>query len=195
MAKMLKWRNALGIAAALSFLAAAAGCGSGKEEIYPLAVDGTEIVLDQTAMQTIYDAGFEVSVMDTSTGSIQWYEVEPDMPLDVDSIYTEIYIGKGGEPYAVVGVVTEEACAVKNGVIYSFTSAEGGLDKISISSVPLTDLTEEKALEIEEKLEANGYYQSCVTESKILRITRENGATGAVTKLEVEVRYDIEDTK
>lgn len=195
MIKLTNWRKALGIAAAMVFLAAAAGCGGEKEAIYPLSVDGTEITLDQTTMQTIYDAGFEVSVMDTSVGSVQWYEIEADMPLDADSVYTDIYIGKGGEPYASVSVVTGEACAVRDGVVYFLKSEEGGLDKIAIASVPLTELTGEKALEIEPKLESNEYYQSCVTDSRILRITRENGAAGAVTKLEVEVRYDIDYTK
>ena len=59
MIKLTNWRKALGIAAAMVFLAAAAGCGGEKEAIYPLSVDGTEITLDQTTMQTIYDAGFE----------------------------------------------------------------------------------------------------------------------------------------
>ena len=45
----------------------AAGCGNGEGEIYPLTVDGTAITLDVTTMQTIYDAGFEVTVLDTST--------------------------------------------------------------------------------------------------------------------------------
>lgn len=189
MSGRMKRKIALAAAAAAVFLTAA-GCGGGKEEIYPLSVDGTEITLDQTTMQTIYDAGFEVSVMDTSIGSVQWYEVEADMPLDADSVYTGIYIGKGGEPYAVIGVVTEEACAVRDGVVYSFMSAEGGLDKISIASVPLAELTGEKALEIEERLKAGEDGQSYVTDSRILRITRESGA---VTELEVEVRYDIDD--
>ena len=42
----------------------AAGCGNGEGEIYPLTVDGTAITLDVTTMQTIYDAGFEVTVYD-----------------------------------------------------------------------------------------------------------------------------------
>lgn len=193
--KTMRWKRVLGAAAALALAVSVIGCGAGKEEIYPLSVDGTEITLDQTTVQTLYDAGFEISVMDTSTGSVQWYAIEEDMPLDADSVYTGIYIGKGDERYASIGVVTEDACEMKDGVIYSLTSAEDGLDKIAIASVLLTDLTEEKALEIEKKLGANEYYQSYVTDKKILRITRENGATGAVTKLEVEVRYDIDYTK
>ncbi len=50
MIKLTNWRKALGIAAAMVFLAAAAGCGGEKEAIYPLSVDGTEITLDQTTM-------------------------------------------------------------------------------------------------------------------------------------------------
>ena len=193
--KMVRWKRVLGAAAALALAVSVIGCGAGEGEIYPLSVDGTEITLDQTTVQTLYDAGFEISVMDTSTGSVQWYAIEEDMPLDADSVYTGIYIGKAGERYASIGVVTEDACEMKDGVIYSLTSAGGGLDKVAIASVLLTDLTGEKALEIEKKLEANEYYQSYVTDKRILRITRENGAAGAVTKLEVEVRYDIDYTK
>lgn len=189
------WKKRLaGIVAGLLMMAAVTGCGSKEGPIYPLTVDGTEITLDVTTMQAIYDAGFEVTVMDNSSGSVQWFEVDADTPLDADSVYTMVYIGKGGERYASVSVVTEKACPMQESVIYALTSTEAGLNKITIASVLLTDLSEEKALEIEKNLESTDYYQSCVTDSKILRITRENGATGAVTKLEVEVRYDIDYT-
>lgn len=167
-----------------------AGCGSKEGEIYPLTVDGTGITLDVTTMQTIYDAGFEVTVLDTST--MDRYEIAPDTPLDADSVYTGVSIGKGGDVYASLSVVTEEACAINESVIYSFTGFGNYADKITIAEVPLTELTEEKAKGIEKKLEDGEYYQSYVSDSRILRITRENGARGAVTQLEVEVRYEID---
>lgn len=167
-----------------------AGCGSKEGEIYPLTVDGTGITLDVTTMQTIYDAGFEVTVLDTST--MDRYEIAPDTPLDADSVYTGVSIGKGGDVYASLSVVTEEACAINESVIYSFTGFGNYADKITIAEVSLTELTEEKAKGIEKKLEDGEYYQSYVSDSRILRITRENGARGAVTQLEVEVRYEID---
>ena len=167
-----------------------AGCGSKEGEIYPLTVDGTGITLDVTTMQTIYDAGFEVTVLDTST--MERYEIAPDTPLEADSVYTGVSIGKGGDVYASLSVVTEEACAINESVIYSFTGFGNYADKITIAEVPLTELTEEKAKGIEKKLEDGEYYQSYVSDSRILRITRENGAKGAVTQLEVEVRYEID---
>ena len=167
-----------------------AGRGSKEGEIYPLTVDGTGITLDVTTMQTIYDAGFEVTVLDTST--MERYEIAPDTPLDADSVYTGVSIGKGGDVYASLSVVTEEACAINESVIYSFTGFGNYADKITIAEVPLTELTEEKAKGIEKKLEDGEYYQSYVSDSRILRITRENGAKGAVTQLEVEVRYEID---
>lgn len=190
------WKKLAGIAAGVLALLSIMGCGGAgeKEEIYPLTVDGTAITLDETTMQTIYDAGFEVSVLDTSSTPVQWYEVEADMPLDAESVYTGIYIGRDGVKYASVSIVTEDACAMKDGVIYALRNTEDGLDKVTISSVLLTDLTEEKAKEIESRLEANEYFQSYVTDYKILRIKRENGDTGAVTEMEVEVRYEIDYT-
>lgn len=170
--------------------ALAAGCGNGEGEIYPLTVDGTAITLDVTMMQTIYDAGFEVTVLDTST--MDRYEIAADTPLDADSVYTGVNIGKGGDVYATLGVVTEDACTMNESVIYSLTGYSNAVDNITIASVPLAELTEEKAKEIEKKLEDGEYYQSYVSDSRILRITRENGAKGAVTQLEVEVRYEID---
>ena len=121
------------------------GLRKGKDEIYPLTVDGTEIMLDQTTMQEIFDAGFTVSVRDDSSGSVQWYEIEADMMLDAESVYTGIYIGKNDERYALISVVTEDACQVRDSVVYALKSTEEGIGKIAISSVLLTDLTEEKA--------------------------------------------------
>ena len=151
------WEKVVAVAAGLILLALVAGCGAEEGEIYPLTVDGTAITLDETKMQTIYDAGFEVTVLDTST--MDRYEIVADTPLDADSVYTGVSIGKNGEVYA---------------------------------SVPLAELTEEKAKEVEKKLEDGEHYQSYVSDSRILRITREHGATGAVTQLEVEVRYEID---
>ncbi len=192
MRKALRKRMAV-VAVGLVLLALAAGCGGAKEgEIYPLTVDGTDITLDVTTMQAIYDAGFEVTVLDTST--MDRYEIAADTPLDADSVYTGVNIGKDGDIYASLSVVTEDACAISESVIYSFTGFGGFGDKIAIASIPLTELTEEKAKEIEKKLEDGEYFQSYVSDSRILRITRENGATGAVTQLEVEVRYEIDYT-
>ena len=186
------WRRLAWIVAGLLLFALVPGCGKEKDEIYPLTVDGTEIMLDQTTMQEIFDAGFTVSVRDDSSGSVQWYEIEADMMLDAESVYKGIYIGKNDERYALISVVTEDACQVRDSVVYALKSTEEGIGKIAISSVLLTDLTEEKAKKIESNLKADGLCTSYVTDSIILRIARENGTTGAVTELEVEVRYDIE---
>lgn len=192
MRKALRKRMAVA-AVGLLLLASAAGCGGAKEgEIYPLTVDGTDITLDVTTMQAIYDAGFEVTVLDTST--MDRYEIAADTPLDADSVYTGVNIGKNGDIYASLSVVTEDACAMSESVIYGFTGFGSYGDKITIASVPLTELNEEKAKEIEKKLEDGEYFQSYVSDSRILRITRENGAAGAVTQLEVEVRYEIDYT-
>lgn len=193
MRKALQKRMAA-VAVGLMLLASAAGCGADAKEgeIYPLTVDGTGITLDVTTMQAIYDAGFEVTVLDTST--MDRYEIAADTPLDADSVYTGVSIGKNGDIYASLSVVTEDACAMSESVIYSFTGFGSYGDKITIASIPLTELTEEKAKEIEKKLEDGEYFQSYVSDSRILRITRENGAAGAVTQLEVEVRYEIDYT-
>ncbi len=143
------WRRLAWIVAGLLLFALVPGCGKEKDEIYPLTVDGTEIMLDQTTMQEIFDAGFTVSVRDDSSGSVQWYEIEADMMLDAESVYTGIYIGKNDERYALISVVTEDACQVRDSVVYALKSTEEGIGKIAISSVLLTDLTEEKAKKIE----------------------------------------------
>lgn len=184
------WEKVVAVAAGLILLALVAGCGAEEGEIYPLTVDGTAITLDETKMQTIYDAGFEVTVLDTST--MDRYEIVADTPLDADSVYTGVSIGKNGEVYASLSVVTEDACAINESVIYSFTGYGDYADKIAIASVSLAELTEDKAKEVEKKLEDGEHYQSYVSDSRILRITREHGATGAVTQLEVEVRYEID---
>lgn len=190
--KSMRRKRLAGIAAGLMLLVSLAGCGAGEGKAdYPLTVDGTAITLDTTTMKEIYDAGFEVSVLDTTIGAMQWYEIEADMPLDADSVYTGLYIGKNGERYASLSVVTEEACTVGESVVYALTSTESGLGKITFSAVPLPDLTKEKALEIEKNLEEADYGQSRITDDMILRIKRDD-STGAVTELEVEVRYDID---
>lgn len=84
-------------------LAAAAllsGCSgkSGKEEttsaepaqvLYPVAIDGKEILVGETTVQTLLDQGMNVTVSEmTEDKQINQYEIDPEAELEPNTYYT-----------------------------------------------------------------------------------------------------------
>lgn len=176
------------IAAVLMAVVALAGCGK-KATIHPIDVDGTVIDVNVTTVQKFYDGGFTLSFLDGSTSQ----EVTSDIVLDAESVYSGLYFGKDGQTWGSLEVVTEAECEVGKGVISKITILEEGISHAKLAGVALTDLTPEKAKEIESGLEDADQWQSCVTDKTILRIYRTEGAKGTVTELEQEFRYEIQE--
>ena len=104
--------------ALLVSMTAFAGCSellggeSSKEEetLYPVSVNGREIRVGETTMQTLLDAGYEVTVSEWTEdhSDIEEYEVDPEQLLDADSYYSGGSVWLSESSFAHVSFVTNE---------------------------------------------------------------------------------------
>lgn len=125
---------------------------SGQESgeiLLPISVNGKEIRVGETTVQTLLDEGFNVSWVDEEYNRII---VDPTEQLEANSYYTGGSIEVTDNMSFSISLVTdEEAVSLGQAVIARLeihTAAEDDqsvLESISFDGVPLTELTREKA--------------------------------------------------
>lgn len=148
----------------LAFLLAlsASGC-SGKEEepepeveepLYMVSIRGTEIRVGETTVQTLLDAGMEVTWSEmTPDMQIEEYVVDPEMELEANSYYSGGSIWVTESTFAHIAFVTdEEAVKLGDAVIaylefgLSFNEEDkAAQSEILFDGTPLTELNRDKA--------------------------------------------------
>lgn len=164
MKKLLKRWTALGLILLLSAVTAACGGGKSEEEqepeeevqetAYPVTVDGVEVVVGETTVQSLLDKGFNITVSEmTPDNQINEYEIDPEVMLEADSYYSGASMWITDSTFAHVAMVTdEEEIRMGDSVIAYmefYLSSDGeGLDKIQFNGVPVTEISREKAGEM-----------------------------------------------
>lgn len=148
----------------LIFAASAAGCGkqtqdgneeseASEEPLYPVSINGTEIRVGETTMQTLLDAGFKVTVSEmTPDNQINEYEVDPTIELEPNMYYTGGSIWITEHTFAHISFVTGEtagtlgdATVARLEVNLSSQEDVANLEKIEFNGTPVTELSREKA--------------------------------------------------
>ena len=132
------------------------GESSGTEDtLYPISVNGQEIRVGETPMQTLLNAGYEVTVSEMEDGEIVEYDVDPEQVLDADSYYSGGSVWLSENSYAHISFVTEEEPVKLPGALiasmeFNFGTGESSavLEKIQINGVPVPEITREKAEEM-----------------------------------------------
>lgn len=143
-------------------LVSMAACGSKSEPeperepdpLYPVTIDGTEILVGQTTVQTLLDKGLSVTVSEMSEDmDITHYEIDPDSELEANSYYTGGTVWVTDKIFAHISIATdEEAVRMGDATIarlefsFSYTDRDY-LDKITFNGIPISEMTAEKAHE------------------------------------------------
>jgi len=128
------------------------GKDSGSDEVLlPISINGKEIRVGETTVQTLLDEGFEVSWVDESFNRIT---VDPTTQLEADSYYTGGSIKVTDNMSFLISFTTgEEAVPLWEAVIARLELTAAGeddksvLETISFDGVPITELTQKKAAE------------------------------------------------
>ncbi len=151
--------GALALAALLALLLAGCGAASSSSEpeapepVYPLSIKGTEIIVGETTMQTLLDAGFEVtwSEMDSSHNITQ-HTVDPSEMLEAMSYYTGGSIWVNEHVFAHISFATgEEAAPLGEAVVgrvelsFSYDEEANRDAQVVFNGIPAEELTREKA--------------------------------------------------
>ncbi|MEY8337716.1 hypothetical protein AALB16_06735 [Lachnospiraceae bacterium 62-35] len=135
------------------FLSACAQKGgeSGQEEevLLPISVNGKEIRVGETTVQTLLDEGMDVSWVDEDYNRVT---VDPATQLEANSYYTGGSIKVTDNMSFKISLVTDEdAVSLGDAVIarlelhMAAEDDKGVLETISFDGVPVTELTREKA--------------------------------------------------
>lgn len=121
------------------------------EVLLPISVNGKEIRVGETTVQTLLDEGFDVSWVDEDYNRIT---VDPDTELEADSYYTGGGIKVSDNMSFLISLATgEEAVTLGEAVIarLELTMAaetdKSVLEKISFDGTPVTELTQKMAAE------------------------------------------------
>ena len=123
-----------------------------QEKLQPIKINGTEIRVGETTVQTLLDQGMNVGWVDENYERV---DVDPDMELEPNSYYTGGSINVNENIFAQISFVTEEeAIPLGEAVIarlefYMHSEDDPAvLSKIEFDGVPVTELTREKAGEM-----------------------------------------------
>lgn len=159
---MLRRRGILCLAMVMIMLPAA-GCGGEEkgssdepeieEVLYPITINGKEIRVGETKVQTLLDDGFKVTVSDMDENmQMTQYEIDPDAMLDANSYYTGGSVWITDSTFAHISIVTdEEPVRMGDAVIarlefnLSSREDEAELAKIMFNGIPVNELTRERA--------------------------------------------------
>lgn len=122
-----------------------------EEVLLPISINGKEIKVGETTVQTLLDEGLEVSWVDENYERIT---VDPATELEANSYYTGGSIKVTDNMSFSISLVTdEEAVSLGDAVIarlelrMAAENDESVLETISFDGVPVTELTLENAME------------------------------------------------
>lgn len=125
------------------------GSGQETEEILlPVSINGKEVRVGETTVQTLLDEGLEVSWVDENYNRIT---VDPATQLEANAYYTGGSVKVSDNMSFTISLATEEAVSLGQAVIarlelnMAAEDDESVLETISFDSVPVTELTREKA--------------------------------------------------
>lgn len=123
-----------------------------EETLLPISINGKEVRVGETTVQTLLDEGLEVSWVDENYNRIT---VDPTTELEANSYYTGGSISVTDHMFFTVSLATDEEDVLLGQAVIARLEAhmvteddKSVLEKISFDGVPVTELTREKAEEM-----------------------------------------------
>lgn len=188
-----------------AFLMSAAGCSKKEEEpekevVYPVSIDGSEIIVGETTVQTLLDKGFKITVSEmTEDNRVNQYEVDSEAELEANSYYSGASIWLTESSFANVSIVTGES-SVKLGdavIAYMEFSLVGEepskLSGILFNGVPVNEITREKAGEMFPDFTGDeNMWFSSASASEYKYFMAFNSDDGMMNRFSVEKKYEVD---
>nr|WP_296484480.1 hypothetical protein [uncultured Acetatifactor sp.] len=167
----MKKKIAAGLIIVLSMVFSA-GCGQGSEpsteeappeEVYPISVNGVEIRVGETTVQTLLDAGYSVTVSEMdSNNQITQYEIDPEEQLEAMSYYSGASMWITDSTFAHISMATTSATRMGDAVIARLEFNMGGEPEewgiVSLNGVPVNEINQEKGHEMFPDFSIYDYY-------------------------------------
>lgn len=167
----MKKRFSIGLAMLLGIMLMT-GCGKDSEPVkeepaqqcYPVSINGQEIRVGETTVQTLLDQGMTVTVSEMdSSNHITRYEIDPEMELEPNSYYSGASISITDSNFAHIHMVTDEKAVRMGDAVIAYlefylssTPEENAI--IALNGVPVTEISQEKAQEMFPEFKSYDYY-------------------------------------
>ncbi len=204
-----QWKSWMLVSMVLAFAMAMMGCAkseagedAAKEAqavIYPVSIDGSEIIIGETTVQTLLDKGLKVTVSEmTEDKQIIEYEVDPEEELEANSYYSGASVWLTEHSFAHISMATdEENVRMGDAVIarleFSLVSEEKAeLAKIVFNGVPLSEMTREKAGEVFPDFSGDNNMWFSPAEQLDYKYFMSFDTEGTITSLSLEKKYDVD---
>lgn len=168
------------------------GCaGNGGDKAYPITMEGTEVIVGETTVGTLIDAGFTIREISYSDDN----EITGDTMLEKNSYYTGYYVDKDDTEYCSIAIVTDNKDIPIAEAIIAKVQIDSELshfiDNTTFDGVKLPDLTIDAAQEHiagSEKSDDN----SSVYLSGANYFVDVNFNNDSFTELEIKRKYDVD---
>lgn len=186
---------------------AVTGCGKSEETtaeekeavVYPLSIDGSEILVGETTVQTLLDKGLKVTVSEMSEDyEITEYEIDPEEELEANSYYTGGSIWISDSSFAQISLVTDEENIRMGDAVIAYlefwpdSEDSAVLNRIQFNGVPLSELTGEKAKEVFPDFSGDENMWFSPPAMLDYSYFMAFDSNGTLSKLSLEKKYDVD---
>lgn len=182
------------------------GCGqedSQKEEepplpLYPISINGTEIRIGETTVQTLLDQGISVTVSEMdSNNQITKYEIDPEAMLAPNSYYSGASVTISSSNFAHISMVTyQESIRMGDATIAMLEFYLGGEAEdrsvIALNGVPVNEIDQEKAIEMFPEFTSYDNYMSSKYDPVYSYTLHFSQQDGLLSKFTVKRNYDVD---
>ncbi|MCI9142152.1 MAG: hypothetical protein HFH87_05935 [Lachnospiraceae bacterium] len=156
----------------LMSMALLAGCGQSNEpseeeeppeEVYPISINGIEVRVGETTVQTLLDGGYKVTVSEMdSNNHITEYEIDPEEQLEAMSYYSGASVWITDSTFAHISMATTIPAKMGDAVIARLEFYMGGEPEewgiVSLNGVPVNEINQDKGHEMFPDFSIYDYY-------------------------------------
>lgn len=173
----------------ISICAMLSGCSAGSDKAYPITIGGTEVIVGETKVSTLLDAGFTFTTLVDGLS----VDVAAEDMLEANSYYSSLFLQQSDSKSIRFCVTTDkDAVPFSDAVIAKVSLFESSdFSSVTFDGVALTDLTgdmiKEHIADVVERDDGAGFFYT----SNNYHVDFDM-ADGVITEFDIERKYDVD---
>lgn len=173
----------------ISICAMLSGCSAGSDKAYPITIGGTEVIVGETKVSALLDAGFNFTTLVDGLS----VDVAAEDMLEANSYYSSLFL-KQGEGKSILFCITTDKDAVpfSDAVIAKVSLFDNSdFTTVTFDGVALTDLTgdmiKEHIADVAERDDGAGFFYTSSNYNIDFDMV-----DGVITGFDIERKYDVD---
>lgn len=183
------------------------GCGQDGGEsrekepslpLYPVVINGTEIRMGETSVQTLLDQGLSVTVSEMdSNNQITKYEIDPEAILEPNSFYSGASVQISDSIFAHIAMATDDVAVRMGDSTIAWMEFYLGGDEteragITLNGVPVNEINQEKAIEMFPEFSSYDNYMASKYDPIYEYSLSFSQQDGLLSKFIIKRKYDVD---